>query len=87
VLNKIKLISLRLFIFQGKVAFSEQGDRIALTQVEQMIDGKYVMLGYYDIENFNFTWHDSEKWIGEFIFCSITLRLSILKPKLCNYRW
>uniref|UniRef100_A0A1B0CTX3 G-protein coupled receptors family 3 profile domain-containing protein n=2 Tax=Lutzomyia longipalpis TaxID=7200 RepID=A0A1B0CTX3_LUTLO len=40
----------------GRVAFSSQGDRIALTQVEQMIDGQYVKLGYYDTQVDNLTW-------------------------------
>ncbi|XP_065346154.1 gamma-aminobutyric acid type B receptor subunit 1 isoform X2 [Cloeon dipterum] len=48
----------------GHVAFSSQGDRIALTQIEQMIDGKYVLLGYYDTQSDNLTWNNKEKWIG-----------------------
>lgn len=46
------------------VAFSSQGDRIALTQIEQMIDGKYVLLGYYDTQSDNLTWNNKEKWMG-----------------------
>lgn len=49
---------------QGYVAFSSQGDRIALTQIEQMIDGKYVKLGYYDTQADNLTWLNAERWIG-----------------------
>ncbi|RZF43544.1 hypothetical protein LSTR_LSTR012824 [Laodelphax striatellus] len=48
----------------GIVAFSSQGDRIALTQIEQVIDGKYVKLGYYDTQMDNLTWLDRERWIG-----------------------
>ncbi|XP_023288491.1 gamma-aminobutyric acid type B receptor subunit 1 [Orussus abietinus] len=48
----------------GYVAFSSQGDRIALTQIEQVIDGKYVKLGYYDTQSDNLTWHNMERWIG-----------------------
>ncbi|XP_031840658.1 gamma-aminobutyric acid type B receptor subunit 1 isoform X3 [Nomia melanderi] len=48
----------------GYVAFSSQGDRIALTQIEQMIDGKYVKLGYYDTQSDNLTWRNMERWIG-----------------------
>nr|CAD7406403.1 unnamed protein product [Timema cristinae] len=48
----------------GHVAFSSQGDRIALTQIEQMIDGKYVKLGYYDTQADNLTWMNEERWIG-----------------------
>ncbi|XP_020282337.1 gamma-aminobutyric acid type B receptor subunit 1 isoform X5 [Pseudomyrmex gracilis] len=48
----------------GHVAFSSQGDRIALTQIEQVIDGKYVKLGYYDTQSDNLTWRNVERWIG-----------------------
>ncbi|KAJ8680838.1 hypothetical protein QAD02_016625 [Eretmocerus hayati] len=48
----------------GYVAFSSQGDRIALTQIEQMIDGKYTKLGYYDTQMDNLTWRNMERWIG-----------------------
>ncbi|XP_014233341.1 gamma-aminobutyric acid type B receptor subunit 1 isoform X1 [Trichogramma pretiosum] len=48
----------------GYVAFSSQGDRIALTQIEQVIDGKYAKLGYYDTQMDNLTWHNMERWIG-----------------------
>jgi gamma-aminobutyric acid type B receptor len=40
------------------------GDRVALTQIEQMKDGKYVKLGYYDTVNDNLTWYEDAKWIG-----------------------
>lgn len=46
------------------VAFSSQGDRIALTQIEQMIDGKYRKLGYYDTQADNLTWMHLEQWSG-----------------------
>jgi gamma-aminobutyric acid type B receptor len=46
------------------VAFSSQGDRIALTQIEQMIDGQYHKLGYYDTQADNLTWFNSEQWVG-----------------------
>ncbi|XP_035909345.1 gamma-aminobutyric acid type B receptor subunit 1 isoform X1 [Anopheles stephensi] len=49
----------------GVVAFSSQGDRIALTQIEQMIDGQYYKLGYYDTQADNLTWFNKEKWDGE----------------------
>ncbi|CAG0886915.1 unnamed protein product [Darwinula stevensoni] len=48
----------------GKVAFSAKGDRIAWTQVEQLINGTYVLLGEYDTPNDNLIWFDKEKWIG-----------------------
>lgn len=44
------------------MAFSSQGDRIALTQIEQMIDGKYFILGHYDTQADNLTWTGLEKW-------------------------
>ncbi|XP_076343552.1 gamma-aminobutyric acid type B receptor subunit 1-like isoform X1 [Tachypleus tridentatus] len=46
----------------GYVAFSSKGDRIALTQVEQMIDGEYNLLGYYDTQMDNLTWFKKEQW-------------------------
>lgn len=39
-----------------------KGDRIALTQIEQMNDGQYRKLGYYDTQADNLTWFDEEKW-------------------------
>jgi hypothetical protein len=50
--------------FQGVVAFSSQGDRIALTQIEQMIGGQYYKLGYYDTQADNLTWFNNEQWVG-----------------------
>lgn len=46
------------------MAFSSQGDRIALTQIEQMVDGQYHKLGYYDTQADNLTWFNSEQWVG-----------------------
>uniref|UniRef100_A0A061QLL2 Gamma-aminobutyric acid type B receptor subunit 2 n=1 Tax=Cupiennius salei TaxID=6928 RepID=A0A061QLL2_CUPSA len=46
----------------GYVAFSSKGDRIAWTQVEQMIDGNYTLLGYFDTQTNNLTWFKKEKW-------------------------
>ncbi|XP_018784742.1 PREDICTED: gamma-aminobutyric acid type B receptor subunit 1 [Bactrocera latifrons] len=48
----------------GVVAFSSQGDRIALTQIEQMVNGKYEKLGYYDTQLDNLTWLNMEQWSG-----------------------
>lgn len=56
--------NVQVFVPQGHVAFSSQGDRIALTQIEQVIDGKYVKLGYYDTQSDNLTWRNVERWIG-----------------------
>ncbi|KAF6204850.1 hypothetical protein GE061_019013 [Apolygus lucorum] len=49
----------------GMVAFSSQGDRIALTQIEQVINGNYEKLGYYDTQADNLTWFNKEKWSGK----------------------
>lgn len=46
----------------GQVAFSDAGDRIAWTQIEQMDDGKYNLLGYYDTQTVNLTMLGNEKW-------------------------
>lgn len=46
------------------MAFSSQGDRIALTQIEQMVNGSYRKLGYYDTQADNLTWHKEEQWIA-----------------------
>lgn len=46
------------------IDFYFSGDRIALTQIEQMIDGKYVILGHYDVQADNLTWTGKEKWHG-----------------------
>ncbi|XP_063393215.1 gamma-aminobutyric acid type B receptor subunit 1 isoform X1 [Cydia fagiglandana] len=48
----------------GLVAFSSQGDRIALTQIEQLSEQHYVKLGYYDTQADNLTWLDRERWVG-----------------------
>ncbi|KAK7094949.1 hypothetical protein V1264_006423 [Littorina saxatilis] len=48
----------------GNVAFSSQGDRIAWTQIEQMRNGTYSKLGYYDYVADNLTWFGTDKWIG-----------------------
>jgi hypothetical protein len=50
------------------VYFTSQGDRIAWTQIEQMVDGKYNKVGYYDYFTNNLSWLGGEKWIGEWAF-------------------
>ncbi|PAV55663.1 hypothetical protein WR25_01521 isoform A [Diploscapter pachys] len=49
----------------GQVMFSDSGDRIAKTQIEQMQDGKYVLMGYYDSNKQELEWFDKEKWFTE----------------------
>jgi gamma-aminobutyric acid type B receptor len=67
--NENKLYDMILYecisLFQGYVAFSSQGDRIALTQIEQMVNGSYVILGYFDTQSDNLTLESKEKWSGE----------------------
>ncbi|KAI3412086.1 hypothetical protein GPALN_002129 [Globodera pallida] len=48
----------------GQVMFSDQGDRIARTQIEQMQDGKYVVLGFYDSNSQTLEWFRREKFVG-----------------------
>ncbi|KAL3095470.1 hypothetical protein niasHT_026899 [Heterodera trifolii] len=48
----------------GQVMFSDLGDRIARTQIEQMQDGKYVILGYYDSNSQSLEWFRREKFVG-----------------------
>ena len=55
---------INLFI-QGTVAFSSKGDRIAWTLVEQMINGTYNKVGYYDTQTDNLTWLTPARWIGD----------------------
>lgn len=55
-----------IFNTQGLVAFSSQGDRIALTQIEQLTENHYVKLGYYDTQADNLTWLDRERWVGTY---------------------
>ena len=46
----------------GSVVFNDIGDRITWTLIEQMIDGKYITLGFYDTITDNLTWYDREQW-------------------------
>lgn len=43
----------------GEVAFSDIGDRIAWTQIEQMIDGNYTVIGYFDSRTNNLNLNES----------------------------
>lgn len=47
----------------GLVKFSTDGDRVARTQFEQLQNGKYVRLGYYDTNTDNLTFLRPVKWI------------------------
>ncbi|XP_003368567.1 7 transmembrane receptor [Trichinella spiralis] len=55
---------------KGDVMFSEKGERIALTQIEQLQDGKYEIMGFYDYRSENLTWLNKEKFVG----------IALLKP-------
>lgn len=44
----------------GEVAFSDIGDRIAWTQIEQLTDGNYTVIGYYDTRTNNLSLDDSK---------------------------
>jgi gamma-aminobutyric acid type B receptor len=46
----------------GNAKFSDLGDRIAKTQYEQLQNGKYVLLGYYDIFQQELDWFGKEKF-------------------------
>ncbi|KAI1732346.1 receptor family ligand binding region domain-containing protein [Ditylenchus destructor] len=48
----------------GQVMFSDLGDRIARTQIEQMQNGKYTILGFYDTTSQTLEWMSNEKWHG-----------------------
>ena len=47
------------------MAFSSKGDRIAWTLIEQMINGTYHKVAYYDTQTVNLTWLSLPKWIGD----------------------
>ncbi|CAI2356646.1 unnamed protein product [Caenorhabditis sp. 36 PRJEB53466] len=48
----------------GKVMFSDSGDRIARTQIEQMQGGKYKIMGYYDTTTGELEWYNKEQWLN-----------------------
>ncbi|CAH0385419.1 unnamed protein product [Bemisia tabaci] len=74
----------------GDVAFSSYGDRIALTQIEQMIGQKYVVLGYYETTTDNLTWINKEQWIGGKVPQDRTIVKRVLRTlsiPLCICMW
>uniref|UniRef100_A0A914UIZ6 G-protein coupled receptors family 3 profile domain-containing protein n=1 Tax=Plectus sambesii TaxID=2011161 RepID=A0A914UIZ6_9BILA len=48
----------------GEVMFSDLGDRIARTQIEQMQGGKYIMMGTYDSGEQKLDWRNKEMFAG-----------------------
>jgi len=63
---KFLVAKCRLFTvhLQGTVAFSSKGDRIAWTLVEQLVNGQYNKVAYYDTQTDNLTWLTQARWIG-----------------------
>ncbi|XP_016847283.1 gamma-aminobutyric acid type B receptor subunit 1 [Anolis carolinensis] len=48
----------------GHVVFDASGSRMAWTLIEQLQDGIYKKIGYYDSTKDNLSWYGNEKWIG-----------------------
>ncbi|XP_061474950.1 gamma-aminobutyric acid type B receptor subunit 1 isoform X2 [Rhineura floridana] len=48
----------------GHVVFDASGSRMAWTLIEQLQDGIYKKIGYYDSTKDNLSWYNNEKWIG-----------------------
>uniref|UniRef100_A0A8D2LK01 Gamma-aminobutyric acid type B receptor subunit 1 n=1 Tax=Varanus komodoensis TaxID=61221 RepID=A0A8D2LK01_VARKO len=48
----------------GHVVFDASGSRMAWTLIEQLQDGVYKKIGYYDSTKDNLSWYNNEKWIG-----------------------
>nr|QCI31489.1 gamma-aminobutyric acid type B receptor subunit [Grandidierella japonica] len=48
----------------GRVAFGQDGSRIAWTKIEQLIDNTYEVIGYYDGQTKNLSWRGKEQWVG-----------------------
>lgn len=48
----------------GHVVFDASGSRMAWTMIEQLQDGKYVKIGYYDTTNDNMSYFGTDRWIG-----------------------
>jgi gamma-aminobutyric acid type B receptor len=53
----------------GSVAFSEAtGDRMAWTMIEQLVDTKYTVVGYYDQRTDNLTWNTNPNTGNELVW-------------------
>ncbi|XP_030921342.1 gamma-aminobutyric acid type B receptor subunit 1, partial [Geospiza fortis] len=48
----------------GHVVFDASGSRMAWTLIEQLQDGEYQKIGYYDSTKDNLSWYNNDKWIG-----------------------
>ncbi|XP_077986305.1 gamma-aminobutyric acid type B receptor subunit 1-like isoform X2 [Glandiceps talaboti] len=68
------------FGVSGPVAFSATGDRLAWTQIEQMINGTYHKVGFYDSLNNNLTMIRPIKWLGDGPPADRTIKI----PKMSN---
>ena len=67
-----------IYVLQGHVSFNENGSRLPEPSIEidQMISGEYVKLGYYDANSNNLTWYNKERYVGMFelrILCHFNL--------------
>ena len=60
---KTELQRVQFLGVSGYVAFTDIGDRISWTLIEQMNGGKYEQLGFYDTITDNLTWNDKERWV------------------------
>jgi gamma-aminobutyric acid type B receptor len=69
---KSELQKVQFLGVSGDVAFNDIGDRISWTLIEQMNDGKYEQLGFYDIITDNLTWHSREKWTSKILIINIS---------------
>ncbi|KAA0201470.1 hypothetical protein HAZT_HAZT003674, partial [Hyalella azteca] len=69
----------------GPVAFKTDGSRVAWTQVEQLIRGKYEVLGYYDGQTDNLTWFEVERWEGD-IMCPKNIEVNYYVSKVTSHR-
>ena len=61
------------------MSFTSTGDRIAKTQIEQMQDGEYKVIGFYDYMTDSLDWKGIDKWPGE-----CTANLPIHLPTGCQ---
>jgi len=70
----------------GSVAFSEAtGDRMAWTMIEQLVDTKYTVVGYYDQRTDNLTWNTDPTTGNELVWWpkgKIPQDRTIIKPDI-----
>lgn len=76
---KSELQKVQFLGVSGSVAFNDIGDRISWTLIEQMIDGEYKTLGFYDTITDNLTWYNKEEW---FVSGKVPKDRTEIKPTL-----